>query len=80
MKNLIDDIYGVLTEAFDSDIDIKTVDKEADLTAYGLTSVVAIQLFILLEQKFEIEFKAEDLSINKFNTINKLCELVENYK
>lgn len=75
-----DDIYQVLADVLETDIDLlKSMKEEDDLALYGLDSVSAVQLIVKLEEKYEIEFQDDDLSIGRLNTLKKLFCLLDKY-
>ncbi|MCL2592687.1 MAG: acyl carrier protein [Defluviitaleaceae bacterium] len=58
---------------------VKNIDENEDFAIYGMSSISAIQLVVMLEEEYEFEFNDEDLLIDKFNTYKKLFSLLESY-
>ena len=80
MKVDKEDIYIIISNTLEIDLEIiKYINENNEFEIYGMTSVSAMQLLINLEEKYNFEFKDEDLLINKFNTLKKLFCLLENY-
>jgi len=76
----MDDIYEMLSTILNITLDeIKVIDENDEFSNYGMTSINAIQLVVMLEQKYDIEFLDDDLLLEKFNTMKKLCLLLEGY-
>lgn len=66
-----------------NDLDIKA-DMESireDITLFeggiGLDSIAVMEFISILEQQFGFEFSDEELSLEPFQTLNKLSEFVE---
>lgn len=80
MKIKKNDIIDSLALALEQEI--KTVSKiqeHENLSNYGLTSLNGIQLLVLLEEKYNIEFSDDDLNIENYQTVCKVLKLVNNY-
>lgn len=52
---------------------------EEDLKEYGMDSLNAIELVVVLEMEFGIEFSEEDLLVDNLCTIQKLVDTVNKY-
>jgi acyl carrier protein len=73
-------IYEMISSILGIDIDlVKGFNENADFAVHGMTSISAIQLVAMLEEKYDFEFRDEDLLIDRFNTFNKLFSLLESY-
>jgi len=80
MKINQNDIYKMISSVLNNSIDIvRGMNENDDFAIYGMTSISAIQLVVMLEEKYNFEFRDEDLLIDKFNTFNKLFSLLESY-
>lgn len=78
MKNVKGTILSVLGEIIDSDINLEEYfTDENDLEGIGLTSLQYIQLIVLLEDAFEIEFGDDAFQEEYFKDINKLMDYIE---
>ena len=56
MKIIKNDIYIILSEVLNVDITtIKNISENVDLTEYGLTSLSAIRMVIMIENKYMFE-------------------------
>ncbi len=56
--------------------EIHNVNPDEDLREYGMDSLNAIELVVVLEQEFEIQFPEEDLLVDNLCSIQKLAEIV----
>lgn len=73
-------VYEMLSSILDIDTElVKEINEHEDLGVYGMTSLSAIQLVVMLEDKYEFEFRDEDLLVDRVNTFNKLFSLLESY-
>jgi len=80
MKIIKDDLSQIISDILNLDYDIiQQIDEDKNFEEHGLTSVSVIQLVVMIELKYGIEIRYEDLHINKLNTFNKLICLLENY-
>ena len=80
MKVVKEDVYQMLSSILGIDIDaIKEINENEDFAIHGMTSISAIQLVVMLEEKYKFEFKDDDLLIDRFNTFNKVFDLLESY-
>lgn len=78
MEVFKEDIYKMISELLEINVEnVKDIDKDEDLTVYGMTSISFIQLIVMLEEKYNFDCKDEDLLIEKFNTFAKLFSLLE---
>ena len=74
------DIYEIIAKLLNVDDEmIKNIKEDDDLMLHGMTSISCIQLLVNIEEKYGINFKDEDLLIQKFNTLKKLFTLLETY-
>ena len=53
--------------------------EKSDLLVLGIDSIVAIQLIIMLESEFEIEFSDEDLMLHTVQSIDSIISTVNKY-
>lgn len=53
-------------------IDLSNVDMDQNLIDMGLNSLQYVQMLVLFEGEFDIEFEEEYLNINTLNTFNKI--------
>lgn len=80
MKIIKEDVYQMMSSILGLDVEaIQRINENEDFETYGMNSISAIQLVVMLEEKYEFEFKDDDLLIHKFNTFNKLFSLLESY-
>ncbi|HAU86727.1 MAG TPA: hypothetical protein DCW90_14920 [Lachnospiraceae bacterium] len=80
MKVSADELYEVIESILELDEEKRGTIKEDDcLRQFGLTSIKSIKMLIMLEQKYEISFRDEDLLLEKSDSISKLKTLLENY-
>lgn len=53
--------------------------KHENLFALGMTSILAIQVIILIESEFDIVFEDDDLTMDVVETINSIQKIVNKY-
>lgn len=63
-----------LDESFDDNELISS-----DLLILGIDSIVAIQLIIMLESEFDIEFADEDLMLQSVQSIDSIMNTLQKY-
>ena len=51
----------------------------SDLFAYGMDSITAIQLIIMLESEFDVEFEDEDLMLHTVQTVDTILNTLNKY-
>lgn len=67
-------------ECINSCVEVKCcIEENANLSIYGLDSLIRVQLVILLEETFNIAFADNDLSQSNFETVNSICYLLKGY-
>lgn len=60
--------------------DSENYDLQASLIEeYGFTSIKIIQLIIAIETKFSLDINIEDLSIEKYESIDSIIDMTVNY-
>lgn len=77
MKKEIMDIVRKTIELEDS-VTNETLES-SDLMVLGMNSIMAIQIIVLLESEFNIEFDDEDLLLENVDSIEKIVNLVKKY-
>lgn len=60
--------------------DVASISSEDNLTDYGLHSIEAISLVILLEDALGIELQDDDLLIANLNTISNIKNIISKYE
>ena len=58
----------------------KAIQADDDLIEIGLISLICIQLIVLLEDKYIIEFVYSDLSVESVNTVSKIINYILSHK
>ena len=58
----------------------KAIQADDDLIEIGLNSLNCIQLIVLLEDKYNIEFGYSDLSVESVNTVSKIITYILSHK
>jgi len=71
-KHIRDILPTIMGEPFN----IEQVGNDDDLMLFGLDSMGAIRLMVEIENCFEIEIPDDDVDIDNFNTISKICDYV----
>lgn len=72
------EIKAILAELLKND-EILDIGKDVDLIGYGLDSLEAIELVVLLEEKYSISFDEEDLLIEKMSTVELIMGTINKY-
>lgn len=62
----------------DSNFDNEELEK-SDLLTWGMDSVTAIQLIIMLESEFDIQFNDEDLMLTTVQSVDSIVSTVRKY-
>jgi acyl carrier protein len=74
------EIIGLLNEIFLREgYNLTGVTEKDDLINYGLNSVLAVELVVKLENRFNITIDDEDLSMQNYNTIENIRKLLLKY-
>lgn len=75
---LVQEIKEVVLEVIKRDYPDHTaeLEEDVDLSEYGVSSVMYINVTVLLEVKYDIVFEDEKLDFTNYNTISKLTEYV----
>lgn len=75
---LVQEIKEVVLEVIKRDYPDHTaeLEEDVDLSEYGVSSVMYINVTVLLEVKYDIVFEDEKLDFTNYNTISKLAEYV----
>ena len=55
------------------------IDNREDIRAYGLDSLLKVQLVIKIEEEFNIEFVDEDLDQRNFASVDEICRTINKY-
>ena len=58
----------------------KAIQADDDFIEIGLNSLNCIQLIVLLEDKYNIEFGYSDLSVESVNTVSKIINYILSHK
>ena len=58
----------------------KAIQADDDLIEIGLNFLNCIQLIVLLEDKYNIEFGYSDLSVESVNTVSKIINYILSHK
>ena len=78
MENVKNSVISVLEIIVDSDLDLSEYFlAEKDLSGIGLSSLQYIQLIVLLEESFNIEFGDDAFQEEYYKDINKLVKYIE---
>lgn len=74
VKELIQEVLGLDQEAADN------IKYDQALYDFGLDSIKAIELVVLIENKFDISVDDEELSIDNMESIDKIANLIRKYQ
>lgn len=55
------------------------IDNREDIRAYGMDSLLKVQLVIKIEEEFNIEFVDEDLDQRNFESVDEICRTINKY-
>lgn len=55
------------------------IDNREDIRAYGMDSLLKVQLVIKIEEEFNIEFVDEDLDQGNFASVDEICRTINKY-
>lgn len=75
MKATVENIKEVISQA-DVLGDINTLQNDLPLSEQGIDSLDIVNVYLLLEEKFDIKIPDEDL--DKVQTINQIIEYINN--
>lgn len=75
-ERVIDLVKKVL--ALGEDYDASALEK-SDLLVLGMDSIAAIQLIIMLESEFNIEFSDEDIMLHTVQSIDSIVSTIGKY-
>ena len=73
-KIVIQEVLGLDQEAADN------IKYDQALYDFGLDSIKAIELVVLIENKFDISVDDEELSIDNMESIDKIANLIRKYQ
>ena len=76
---MIERLRGIICEVLKIGKDPNEILEDADLLELGLNSLNAIEMVVYLEDTFEIEISDEDLMLENFSSIDKICDMLRNY-
>lgn len=74
------EIKELLIENVFVDSNISELDPDDDLVEIGLDSLNCIQLIVLLEEKYDIEFCDNDLSVESVRSISQIINYILSHK
>lgn len=79
MKNIkSQDIIEILITIIDMDVSIlNRITDNTKLSTLGLDSLKAIQLVVILEEKYQVEFNDNNLLLDNLDTISKIKDLLQ---
>ncbi len=75
MQITIDDVKKVIEEA-DVLGDVETLQSDKDLTEQGIDSLDAVNIYLILEEKFDVKIPDEDLA--QVQSIDAIISYVNN--
>lgn len=58
---------------------VSEIDEETDLRNYNLSSISAVELLVMLEDRFDMVVPEDELLVDNLNTIYKIKQLVLKY-
>ncbi len=58
---------------------VTEINEDENIFEMGfINSLFSVQLILFIENEFNISVKNEDLGTNKFNTLNSICNYIQN--
>lgn len=58
---------------------VDSIQNDQALFDYGLDSLKAIEMIVLIEEKFDVSVDDEDLLIDNMESVEKISELIKKY-
>ena len=74
MNNIKSKVAMIAIEVLENQVDLATIIEISSLEELGMNSLMYMNLIIKLEMYFEIEFDDEMLSIENFDSVDKIAE------
>lgn len=74
-EDVIDKVLQILSENIEN-CEIAPGQKDEDLVALGMDSIIFIRVVVALEEAFDIEIPDEKLLLTEMNTISKMTEVI----
>ena len=71
-----DQIRGIVAAHARLQVDVNSLDDEADLYQAGLTSLSSVNLMLALEEHFDVEFLDRMLNRRTFQSIRSISEAI----
>ena len=78
-KYIIEKTREIIMEVLEN-VNITGEQYNVDLNELGMDSLAFIQMVVMLEEEFNIEFPDLKLQISEMNTLDKIVEIVCNEK
>lgn len=78
MENLYvkNELLKILEKSLEREIIIENSDEDNLINLYGINSIDALEIFLNIENVFDIQIPDEDLSSKLFESLDYLCEYV----
>lgn len=78
LYNILKEIIGKTVKERAENLDLDSLAPDTDIIEpLGITSIIAIEIIVRIENHFKIEFDDEYLSIAKIRTLATLADYVE---
>ena len=71
-----DVVKETILQVIENDEAKNHIESSDDLSSIGLNSVSFIEIVVILEKKFHIKFKNEDLDYKRFTSLEFLCKYI----
>lgn len=72
--------YRILNRVLELDKDeIKKMDDDAQLAEYGLTSLKAVEVLVMIEEELNIRIEAEDINGIQNMTLGSIKKIIKKY-
>ena len=75
-----DQIRDIVAKHARLSADVSTLADDSDLYTAGLTSLTTVNLMLALEDHFDVEFPDKMLGRKTFESIQSLCEAIDELK
>ena len=78
VENIVEELRHLMAEKLDRNLKLEDIDPDAPLLGDGskLDSLAIVELIILSEENFGIEFGEDDLTMEAFATLRTLAEVI----
>ena len=73
-------IKELLVERLFLDIAPSSIEENTPLSTYGIDSFLLLELIVVLEEVFDVQFEQGDITAESLRTVSSLAELVRGHQ